>query len=73
MRRMTMTETEDGSPEGSTVRTYLDGESYDLPDELADAFERNGWAGPEGEAPKAAKASKAPKAASGDGKDGGGV
>lgn len=46
MRDMTMLETKDGSPNGAIVKTYVKGETYSLPEDLADAFESEGWAEP---------------------------
>lgn len=45
--KIRMTRTENGSPDGFTVREYKDGHTYDVPDELADAFFKAGAADPE--------------------------
>lgn len=39
-----MLETRKGSPDGRFVHTYREGQEYELPDSLARAFVRNGWA-----------------------------
>ena len=44
MKTITMTETRFGSPDGIAVNSYLEGETYTVPAELADIFTENGWA-----------------------------
>lgn len=42
--KIKMLETRKGSPDGMTVCSYQRGEQYELPDELARVFVREGWA-----------------------------
>lgn len=42
--KIRMKETKKGSPDGVQVFDYKKGRTYDLPDRLADAFVRAGWA-----------------------------
>ena len=42
--KVRMKETKKGSPDGVQVFEYKKGRTYDLPDRLANAFVRAGWA-----------------------------
>ena len=42
--KVRMKETKKGSPDGVEVNEYKKGRTYDLPDRLAGAFVRAGWA-----------------------------
>lgn len=44
MRKMKMLATRLGSPDGARVQNYVEGESYPMPESLAEAFERAGLA-----------------------------
>jgi hypothetical protein len=44
MVRVEMIESRKGSPDGVAVLDFDAGQAYDLPDELADVFVREGWA-----------------------------
>jgi len=44
--KIKMLETRTGSPDGVSVRTYVKGEQYELPDELARVFVHEGWGKP---------------------------
>jgi len=51
VKTITMSETRAGSPDGIQVNDYLEGETYTVPEDLADIFTANGWA-EETDAPK---------------------
>lgn len=51
--RVLMIRTALGAPEGHTTETYREGEEYDLPDWLAEAFIADGYATADGEKPPA--------------------
>lgn len=42
--KIRMRETREGSPDGVCVLVYCKGETYDVPEELAETFIREGWA-----------------------------
>ena len=42
--KIRMKETKLGSPDGALVTEYKKGRTYDVPDKLADAFVKAGWA-----------------------------
>ena len=42
--RVRMTRTERGSPDGTHVNTYLNGQEYEMPPDLAGVFIGLGWA-----------------------------
>ena len=44
--KIKMLETRTGSPDGIIVRSYTQGEQYELPDALAAIFIAEGWAKP---------------------------
>lgn len=61
--RIVMTRTAKGADDGFTVREYVEGEAYDVSDDLAQAFFQMGAADPQ-EAHEAADAAEAPSDAS---------
>jgi len=63
MQRVEMIETDDGSPDGVTVTRFQAGQSYNLPDELAERFIAKGVA----KAAGGGKAAQSPEAAATDG------
>lgn len=60
--RIGMLTTKRGSPDGVQVKTYTEGEPYDVPDDLGAVFVREGWAEPAAEPePETKNAGAAPE------------
>lgn len=68
--KITMLETAPGSPDGVQVNDYDEGETYDVPQDLADTFIRYGLANAAAKNARATDATEAAQDTTGDQSDG---